>query len=83
MRQEGQIASLATICWAKTKARLQVFFLRHAESLGNAKGIYGGWEDAALSLKGEQQATEVRGPTRVAMQDADWYHVTQTLRKCR
>ncbi|CAJ1359697.1 unnamed protein product [Effrenium voratum] len=36
----------------------KVFFLRHAESLGNAKGIYGGWEDAALSLKGEQQATE-------------------------
>lgn len=36
----------------------KVFFLRHAESLGNAKGIYGGWEDAALSMKGEQQAVQ-------------------------
>jgi hypothetical protein len=36
----------------------EVFFLRHAESLGNAKGIYGGWEDAALSMKGEQQAVQ-------------------------
>ena len=36
----------------------EVFFLRHSESLGNAKGIYGGWEDAALSMKGEQQAVQ-------------------------
>ena len=39
----------------------EVFFLRHAESLGNAKGIYGGWEDAALSMKGEQQAVQAGG----------------------
>lgn len=36
----------------------KVFFLRHSESLGNAKGLYGGWEDAALSLKGEQQSVQ-------------------------
>jgi len=39
-----------------TKATSKVCFLRHAESLGNAKAIYTGWEDTALSLKGEQQA---------------------------
>lgn len=41
-----------------TKTTNKVFFLRHSESLGNAKGIYGGWEDAALSLKGEQQSVQ-------------------------
>lgn len=41
---------------AKTTSR--VYFLRHGESLCNAKQVHGGWEDSALTLKGEQQALE-------------------------
>eukprot|EP00933_Yihiella_yeosuensis_P036216 TRINITY_DN29957_c0_g1_i1.p1 TRINITY_DN29957_c0_g1~~TRINITY_DN29957_c0_g1_i1.p1 ORF type:complete len:752 (+),score=165.85 TRINITY_DN29957_c0_g1_i1:82-2337(+) len=35
-----------------------VYFLRHAETVNNARGIDNGWEDTALTLKGEQQAAE-------------------------
>jgi len=41
-----------------SKTTSRVYFLRHGESLCNAKQVHGGWEDAALTLKGEQQAVE-------------------------
>eukprot|EP00928_Gymnodinium_smaydae_P019430 TRINITY_DN17451_c0_g3_i1.p1 TRINITY_DN17451_c0_g3~~TRINITY_DN17451_c0_g3_i1.p1 ORF type:complete len:755 (-),score=110.68 TRINITY_DN17451_c0_g3_i1:331-2595(-) len=36
----------------------KAFFLRHAESVNNARGVDNGWEDTALTLKGEKQAVE-------------------------
>lgn len=36
----------------------KAYFLRHAESVNNARGVDNGWEDTALTLKGEQQAIE-------------------------
>lgn len=36
----------------------KAYFLRHAESVNNARGVDNGWEDTALTLKGEQQAVE-------------------------
>jgi len=41
---------------AKTVGK--AYFLRHAESVNNARGVDNGWEDTALTLKGEQQAME-------------------------
>jgi 2,3-bisphosphoglycerate-dependent phosphoglycerate mutase len=36
----------------------KVFFLRHAETVNNSLGVDNGWEDSALTLKGEEQAAE-------------------------
>jgi len=41
-----------------SKALGRVFLLRHSESVNNARGIDNGWEDTALTLKGEQQAVQ-------------------------
>jgi len=40
------------------KVHGKAYFLRHAESTNNARGIDNGWEDSTLTLKGEQQARE-------------------------
>mmetsp|Transcript_107255 Transcript_107255/g.201893 ORF Transcript_107255/g.201893 Transcript_107255/m.201893 type:complete len:781 (-) Transcript_107255:53-2395(-) len=36
----------------------KAYFLRHAESVNNARGSDNGWEDTGLTLKGEEQAVE-------------------------
>uniref|UniRef100_A0A7S1WPG7 phosphoglycerate mutase (2,3-diphosphoglycerate-dependent) n=1 Tax=Alexandrium catenella TaxID=2925 RepID=A0A7S1WPG7_ALECA len=36
----------------------RVYFLRHGESVCNAQQVHGGWEDSALTVKGERQAVE-------------------------
>jgi len=41
-----------------SKALGKAYFLRHGESVNNARGVDNGWEDTALTLKGEQQAVE-------------------------
>jgi len=36
----------------------KLYTLRHAETVNNARGIDNGWEDTALTMKGEEQALE-------------------------
>lgn len=42
----------------KTKALGKAYLLQNAESMYNYIGAFAGWEDEALTIKGEQQATE-------------------------
>jgi len=39
-----------------TKPQGKAYLLRHGESVNNVRGVDNGWEDTALTLKGEQQA---------------------------
>jgi broad specificity phosphatase PhoE len=58
----------------------KLFFFRHAETTDNSRGIFSGWRDSELTLKGLSQAQEIAEQLRREKID---YVLTSHLKRAR